>query len=166
MDLNRILNLRSFDYEDTIYDVVLDEKNKLLEQTDNLAGFCKYIASSIDERLRQLGIRTYYIDLNSIGVDHVFLICEYRNQDMVRFLIDPTIEQFTRRNNKTLLGLKKWPSDLMYEDVLEDLLITGMVKIDSDVLNNYLSSFGSTEIITNLDDYLLNIRMNKLGKSK
>ena len=57
-------------------------------------------------------------------------------------------------------------SDLMYEDVLENLLITGMVKIDRDILNNYLSSFGSTEIITNLDDYLLKIRMNKLGKSK
>ena len=122
MDLNSILNIRSVDYKDDIYEIVSDEMNNLNAQVDDVSGFCKYIANNIEVRLKELGIKTYNIDLNDIGVDHVFLICEYRNKKMMRFLIDPTFEQFTRRDNKLLVKantVKEEVSNTIKSDIKE-----------------------------------------------
>lgn len=162
MDLNSILNIRNIDYKNDVYNIVSEEKNKLNEQVSDVTGFCKYLANNIEFRLNELGIKTYNIDLNNIGVDHVFLICEYRNNKMVRFLIDPTFEQFTKQDNKILIGMDYWPSDKLNDATLKCLLTDGLVEIDEDILTNYLNCFGSDEIINNLDDYLLNLRMNKI----
>ena len=166
MDLNSILNIRSVDYKDEIYEIVPDEMNNLNAQVDDVSGFCKYIANNIEVRLKELGIKTYNIDLNDIGVDHVFLIGEYRNKKMMRFLIDPTFEQFTRRDNKLLVRMDSWPSDKINKDTLNSLLEYGLVEIDEDILNDYLFSFGSDEVIDNLDSYLLNLRMDKIQRRR
>ena len=166
MDLNAILNIRNVDRSADIYKVVSYEKEKLNEQVSDYTGFCKYMASAIECDLQELGIRTYKIDLNDIGVDHVFLISEYRNNEMVRFLIDPTYSQFTKSDNKELVGMDFWPSDRLYPETLDALLEDGVVKINSDIFNNYLNSFGSDEVITSLDDYLLDLRMNNLERRR
>jgi len=166
MDLNRIFNIMSVDYKKEIYEIVSEEISNLEGQVDDVSGFCKYMTNNIEVRLKELGIKTYVIDLESVGVDHVFLICEYRNDEMVRFLIDPTYEQFTRRDNKLLFGMDYWPSDKLDKDILNNLLEYGLVELDEKVLNNYLNSFGSSEVVTNLDDYLLRLRLNKLEKSR
>jgi len=162
---NILLNIRSIDYSQKIYDIVSDEKNDLLLRVDDISGFCKYIANQIEVRLKEIGVKTYLIDLYDINVDHVFLICEYRYQDeMVRYLIDPTYIQFTKDIGKELIAFKEWPSDKLNKHTLKELLSKGLVKLDNDIFNNYLSSFNYPVNNLDLDEYLLNIRMNKISK--
>lgn len=162
---NKLLNIRNIDYSQKIHDIVSDEKNDLLLRVDDVSGFCKYIANQIDVRLRSIGIKTYLIDLYDINVDHVFLICEYRYQDeMVRYLIDPTYIQFTKDIGKKLIAFEEWPSDKLNKQTLKELLSKGLVKINNEIFNNYLNSFNYPNPNIDLDEYLLNTRMNKISK--
>lgn len=163
--IQKMLNIRDIDFSQKIATIVTEEKHSLLTNADNLDGFCKYIANQIDVRLKELGIKTYTIDLYDINVDHVFLICEYRYQNqMVRYLIDPTFMQFTKELGRKLINLKEWPSEKLNSSTLKALLSNGLVRLDNDIFNNYLQSFGYPDDNINLDEYLLNIRMSKLSK--
>lgn len=163
--IDKLLNIRDIDYSQKIYDIVSEEKQELLKNANDLSGFCKYIANQIEVRLKELGVKTYLIDLYDINIDHVFLICEYRHQDkMIRYLIDPTYIQFTKDIGKKLINLKEWPSDKIDKNILKELLTKGMVKLDNQVFQNYLNSFNYQENNINLDDYLLNLRLSKLSK--
>lgn len=102
-----ILNIRDRDYSEIIQQIVLKHRNDLLEKTNDLTGFCKYLANQIELDLKQIGIKTYYIDLNPMNIDHVFLIAEFKFENkMKRILIDPTYIQFTKDNTKKKLNLK------------------------------------------------------------
>lgn len=164
---NKLLNIRSIDHSQKIYDIVLEEKNNLLLRVDDISGFCKYIANQIEARLKEICVKTYLIDLYDINVDHVFLICEYRYQDeMVRYLIDPTYIQFTKDIGKKLIALEEWPSDKLDKRTLKELLSKGLVKLDNDIFNNYLNSFNYPINNIELDKYLFNIRMDKISKKE
>lgn len=163
--IDKLLNIKSIDHRQSIYNIVSEEKNSLLERVDDLSGFCKYIANQIEIRLKEIGVRTYLIDLYDIDIDHVFLICEYRYQDnMERYLIDPTYIQFTKDIGKKLVTLEQWPSEKIDKNILKELLSNGLVKLDNQVFNSYLNSFNYPEKNIELEDYLLNIRMNRLSK--
>lgn len=107
-----ILNIGNKNNKDLIIKIVKEEKNRLLRETNDLSGFCKYIASQIQEVLNINNIKSDLIDLNELlGVDHVILVSEYKEKNQInRVLIDPTFEQFTKSNNKQLLTLEQWPS--------------------------------------------------------
>ena len=156
---NSILNIRDMDYSQLIENITIEEKNKLLEKVSDLTGFCKYLASQINIRLKQNNIKTYLIDLNNIEVDHVFLIAEYKfKNEIKRILIDPTYIQFVKTENKQLIGLDKWPSDILYLNTLKELIEKGTTFIDNDKFNNYLNSFGYNERI-DIDDFLLDCQI-------
>lgn len=162
--IDKLLNIRDFDYSNQIQNIVSEEKKKLLTHTGDLAGFCKYIANQIEVRLKELGIKTYLMDLYDIDIDHVFLICEYRYQDkMIRYLIDPTYIQFTKDIGKTLINLKEWPSEKINPKILKELLTNGLVQLNNDNFNNYLQSFNYPDKKLDLDTYLLNYRMSKIS---
>ena len=57
---NSILNIRDVDYSDKIKSIVLQEKRKLESKITDTTGFCKYIASQIENKLRDLNIKTYW----------------------------------------------------------------------------------------------------------
>lgn len=161
-----ILNLRQVNEKDKIRRIVLEEKENLLSQTNDMTGFCKFIASQIELRLREEDISTYWLDLNElIGVDHVVLIAEYRFQnEMKRMLIDPTYIQFTKKDNHQLIGFKEWPSERLDEVMLSDLLNDGVTDLDDNRFNNYLNSFkGGMEFIS-LNNYLLSQIMDTVKK--
>lgn len=153
---NSILNLRKVDALDKIKSIVLNQRAKLSGYSDDLAGFCKYIASQIEEELRKENITVYWVWLNDIvGVDHVSLIAEYRSETgMRRILIDPTYSQFTRSANKKLIGLKEWPSDKLDKNILDSLLLEGLVELDNSKFLNYLNSFGLVDENLSLESYL------------
>ena len=156
---NSILNIRDIDYSQLIENITIEEKNKLLEKTSDLTGFCKYLASQINLRLRENNIKTYLIDLNDIEVDHVFLIAEYKfKNEIKRILIDPTYIQFVKTKNKRLVGLDKWPSDILYLNTLKELIEKGTTFIDNDKFNNYLNSFGYQQQIE-IDKFLLDYQI-------
>ena len=160
---NSILNLRQIDVFDTIKNIVLEEKTKLSNYTNDLTGFCKYIASQIEDRLIKENIRTYWIDLNDItDIDHVVLITEYMWQSKItRVLIDPSYSQFTKDDKHQLVGLKEWPSERLDKNILNDLLTTGVTKLDDNKFQNYLNSFGENNLNISLDDYLLKQQLGK-----
>lgn len=161
---NSILNIANVDKQDVIRKVVLEEKSKLLKEADSLEGFCIYIAVQIEHRLQELGITSYYIDLTElVGVDHTVLIAEYKcNDEIQRMLIDPTFEQFTKKDNKQLLKLKEWPSEKLNDlDFLASLLTDGCYFIDNDKFNRYINAFSDEELTFDLNEFLLNRKINE-----
>ncbi len=77
---NQILNIDKKDKTEKIKNIVLEEKQKLGNQVDNLDGFCKYIANQIKFQISTTlsGVHVYDLDLEElVGVDHVALIVEY-----------------------------------------------------------------------------------------
>ena len=164
---NSILNIGNTSKE-VITKIVLEEKKKLEDKTSNLDGFCKYIANQIDVRLKELNIKTYKIDLkNIVDVDHVVLIAEYKVNDQIkRLLIDPTFSQFQKSENKILVKLDKWPSDKLDSSILNPLLENGVIDIDNNIFNKYINAFSNNLISINLDEYLINLQLDSLGKNK
>lgn len=158
---NSILNISSTNLSQ-IDEIVANEKTKIQNNTD-LSGLCKYIANNIELDLKAIGVTTYYLDLNNIvGIDHVSLIAEYKEDTIKYLLIDPTYSQFTKNDNKQLLKLKTWPSEKLDKDILNSLLTKGYVSLNNDIFNNYLNSFTEEIKEYNLNDYLLKDRLNKV----
>lgn len=163
-----ILNIRNNDNRNLIVNIVKDEKQKLLNEVGCLDGFCKYVASQIEEKLRNANITTYLIDLSSLmSIDHVFLIAEYKSENnLKRLLIDPTFSQFVKDKNKQLISLRKWPSDNLDYNIVNDLLKDGVTDIDEDKFNEYLNSFSSDKIHVDLNKYLLNVKLANINFRK
>lgn len=162
---NSILNIGNADRQDIIKKTVLKQRAKLLEYADCLDGFCIYIAAQIEEDLRQLGITTYYVDLNELAdVDHVSLIAEYMVDDEVqRILIDPTFEQFVKKDDKKLLKLKEWPSEkIENKDLVMNLRVDGCCIIDNEKFNDYVNSFCPVKQQISLNEYLLDRRIKSI----
>ena len=59
-----------------------------------------------------------------------------------------------------------WSSDKLDVNTLKCLLADGLVKINDDILTNYLNYFGSNEVIDNFDEYLLNLMMGKFNSRR
>lgn len=162
---NSILNINGKDKEDEIRRVVLEEKEDLSRRTDELDGFCKYLANQIECRINEeiSGVHTYNINLNDFDlVDHTILIIEYMtNSRMKRLLIDPSFIQFVKKENAELVRLNHWPSDFIDKNTLTSLIEYGVVEIDNSSFKNYLHSFSGGVSDFNLDDYLLETRIGK-----
>ncbi len=167
-----ILNIRNHERIGLIHEIVNKQRRELKELVDDVEGFCKYIASAIYEELKNNNITVYRIDLKSIvNVDHVVLIAEYREGDAIkRVLIDPTFEQFNKKEGRRLKFLKEWPSEKIKDkEFVRKLLEDGLIEIDSLSFSNYLSAFNSFDIQCDLDVYLLELRINEneeLGSRK
>ena len=156
---NSILNIRDYDYSQLIEKITIEQRDKILQRVSELTGLCKYIADQIDIELKKAGLKTYLIDLNSIGVDHVFLIAEYKYKNVIRrVLIDPTYIQFVKTDNRKLIGFHKWPGDILNTDILKDLVQKGMTFIDNERFQNYLNSFGYKATMS-LDDFLISYKI-------
>ena len=81
---NSILNIGNKDKYNDIVKIVKEEKARLLENTDSLDGFCKYLANQIKYEIKTnlSGVWVNSIDLNElVQVDHVVLLAEYHNND-------------------------------------------------------------------------------------
>ena len=138
---NSILNIRIQQNEKTkqlIKGITKNAVDEVKKVTPNLEGFCKFLASEIQEKLEQNGIKNYWIDLNDlVAVDHVVLIAEYRtNEGLKRFLIDPSFIQFTKQQNKKLIKLDEQPSEkIKNKMIVQDLVQTGVTQLDNDIWN-------------------------------
>lgn len=164
---NSILNISGKDRKEDILKIVLEERNKLLGSTQTLEGFCKYLASQIEYRIKKEvgGVHTYKIDLKElVNIEHTILVVEYMfNSNLVRLLIDPTFLQFTRNDNNYLVNLKHWPSDKIKRDgfVLE-LNTNGMIEIENKTFLEYLNAFLEEDIYFDLEEYLTIKKHQKL----
>lgn len=163
---NSILNINGKDKEEEIKRIVREEKEDLSGRTDELNGFCKYLANQIKCRINEemSGVHAYQIDLNDFNlVDHTIIIVEYMtNSRMKRLLIDPSFIQFVKKENTELVKLDKWPSDIIDKNTMINLLKHGVVEVNNLSFNNYLESFSGGVIINfNLDEYLLESRIGK-----
>ena len=83
-----ILNIRQKDVYSTIKTITLEERTKLYNLINDLTGYCKYLASQIEYRLKKENITTYWIDLNEITlVDHVILIAEFMSESKLKRIL-------------------------------------------------------------------------------
>ena len=138
-----ILNIRKNNYEEVLKEIVLKNKKELTQNNSSLEGLCKVLANNIMNDLKAYpGMTINVLDLNElIGVDHVALIVSFYQNGLKRYLVDPSFTQFTKTDNKTLIGFDKWPSELIAKEILNNLLMNGFTPIDDYILNNYLNSF-------------------------
>lgn len=160
---NSILNISNADKKRIIKTIVFEEKEKLSLMVDDFTGFCKYITNQIQCRLENENINTYLIDLNNIvGVDHVFLIAEYKyNNNLIRYLIDPTYSQFTKDDSKQLVTLDFWPSTKLDDEILKNLLSNGLIEVDERLFNDYINSFSKQLIEIDFENYLFDLKFQK-----
>lgn len=137
-----ILNIRKNNYEEVLKEIVLKNKKELTLNNSSLEGLCKVLANNIMNDLKAYpGMTINVLDLNeSIEVDHVALIVSFYQNGLKRYLVDPSFTQFTKTDNKTLIGFDKWPSKLIAKEILNNLLMNGLSPIDDYILNNYLNS--------------------------
>ena len=137
-----ILNIRKNNYEEVLKEIVLKNKKELTQNNSSLEGLCKVLANNIMDDLKAYpGMTINVLDLNeSIGIDHVALIVSFYQNGLKRYLVDPSFTQFTKTDNKTLIGFDKWPSELIAKEILNNLLMNGFTPIDDYILNNYLNS--------------------------
>lgn len=153
-----ILNIGNIDKFEKIKEIVNIERKKLLNQVDELDGFCKFIANQIECDIKEniSGVKTTLIDLNDISnIDHVFLIAEYRfNNEIKKILIDPTFVQFAKQKNKALVNLKYWPSEKLDSNFVDILLKDGLIKVNEEDLKKYLRAFNNIK----KEDYKKNIQ--------
>lgn len=161
---NSILNIQDEDQKETIQSIVLKEKESVLSQVDFLDGLCVYMALQIQNKLREKSITTYYIDLNElVHIDHVVLIAEYTYHGQIkRILIDPTFIQFVKDDQKKRIKLAWWPSEKLDKKIVNKLLSSGMIEIDSDLFNHYINAFTQEEQNIPLDEFLLNGKLRKI----
>lgn len=164
---NSILNIRNIDYEKEIEKIISEEKQTILIKTNDLSGFCKYIALAIKERLNSINVKTYYIDLNDIlCVDHVFLIAEYKCEEgLKRFIIDPTFIQFVKKDNLKLQKLNDWPNEKISDyKLVRQLLNKGFIEIDNEIFNNYMNAFNDKKAVYNIEQFLLEKALESISK--
>lgn len=137
-----ILNIRSYNSKDKIEKIVCEEKDKLMKETIDLTGFCKYIASIIEERLRNELINVTYLDLNEIiGVNHVILISEYKSEggiDEQRKLLEN--DGIVVNKNKVKLCNKKYYIYMVR--CSDDSIYTG---ITTDVERRFIEHFSKNK---------------------
>ena len=157
---NSILNIRLQQNEKTkelIQGITKKAVDEVKKVTPDLDGFCKFLASEIQENLNQNGIRNYWIDLNElINVDHVVLIAEYRTAvGMQHLLIDPSFRQFTKQENKKLIKLNYWPGEKIKDkNMVADLLESGITELDEKRWTDYLQGFTENSQNITLDNLL------------
>ena len=157
---NSILNIRLQQNEKTkelIQGITKKAVDEVKKVTPDLDGFCKFLASEIQENLNQNGIRNYWIDLNElINVNHVVLIAEYRTAvGMQHLLIDPSFRQFTKQENKKLIKLNDWPGEKIKDkNMVADLLESGITELDEKRWNDYLQGFTENSQNITLDNLL------------
>ena len=152
-----ILNINNQNKTLEIEKIVREEVIKLRAETEDLTGFCKFIAYAIHDRLKENNITANIIDLTDIvGVNHTILITDTNP----RTLIDPTFIQFTRKDNSILVGLEFWPSDKIDNDILNELLSNGYIEVDNKKFENYINSFSKEDMKINLEEIILNNKLN------
>lgn len=160
---NSILNIRlqeNTKVKDLVQGITKNAVEEVKKVAPTLDGFCKFLASEIQEKLDQNGIRNYWIDLNElVNVDHVVLIAEYRTtMGMQHILIDPSFQQFVKQENKKLIKLDNWPSEKIKDkNMVEDLIKTGVAELDERRWSDYVTGF---------TEHSQNITLNNLLKGK
>ena len=152
-----ILNINNKDRSEEIQKIVKEEVSKLQLETPDLTGFCKYISYALYDRLKEININSNIIDLSElVSVDHVILITDTEP----RILIDPTFSQFTKTEDKILVGLDFWPSEKIEKQILNDLLNQGCIKLNQEKFQNYMKSFTADEINFDLEEIILDNKLN------
>lgn len=161
-----ILNIRQKDMYETIKNITIEERNLIYNYTNDLTGYCKYLANQISSRLNDETITNYWIDLKElVDVDHTILIAEYmHNYILKRILIDPTFSQFIKDEKHQLIGLKEWPSEKLDKEFLKTLLEYGIIEIDDNMFKKYLNSFSDTNYELSLNDFLLKQKLERKSK--
>ena len=140
-----ILNIRKND-DEIIIQIVKKNKKELEEKTDDVSGFCKFIANNISIDLTSNHIRHTILNTKELigGYEHVFILVKSLNNYI---LIDPTYIQFKERKETVLNSkLDNWPaSELLKSEqgqkIYEELIKLGFTFIDDDSFKLYLSSF-------------------------
>lgn len=162
----KILNIESKEIEEIVKNIVQFEKNKVLEKSDFLDGYCKYLSMQIKERLKAENIHAIDLNLSELtSIDHMALLVRYKfNNEMKTILIDPTFIQFVESLDKKLINLSHWPSEKISEELLKGLLENGYAFIDNKLFNNYLNSFLDTDQEFNLEEYIFNKKSEKFQK--
>ena len=144
MDYNKLINIKNADRLPEIINVINKEKETVENVNGSFDALCKYMANNIKVELNKLRIRSAIVDLNSIGIDHVFLLAEYENEGLKRLIIDPTFSQFT-------IGKKTFNEN---KEIIEKLIYDGCLFIDNDIFNKYLQIFNKSAPYKLIDEYM------------
>ena len=147
MDYSKLINIKSQDRLNDIRETVFKVINEVNQSGGTYDGLCKYVANNIRYELNNKNIRSYLIDLNQFDLDHVFLVAEYNNSNIIRVLIDPTISQFN-------IGEKAFAKN---KEILTNLLNDGYSIIDDEMFNNYIHLLTNEKRNFTLDNDLISL---------
>ena len=162
-----LLNLQKWDTKKVISILNRLIKLEILETkqyTDNFEGLCKVFANNLYDRLNDMGMNVKMVNLTELYKemkDHIFLIMSYRdlNDNFNYILIDPTYEQFVKKDNETSpLYFEAWPSEILQNinpNLLKNLVRDKYSYIDDKNLQDYLRSFTNKKVNINLETIIL-----------
>lgn len=161
-----ILHLRTNE-KTKIEDVIIQNKEKFCNLTDNFEGLCKVFSNHIALDLDQIGADYKLINLQKeFGFfDHECIIVRYKNPN-IKFgylLVDISFRQFLPEKGKNINPhLKEYPSVILSETesgktIVKALVEHGFCDIDNETLTQYINSFrGINEKATvSLEDYFV-----------
>lgn len=161
-----ILHLRQNE-KTKIENIIIQNKEKFCNLTDDFEGLCKIISNHIALDLDQIGVDYKLINLQkAFGFfDHECVIVRYKypNCKFGYLLVDISFKQFLpKKGKKVNPHLQQYPPIILSETeigktVTHNLLENGFCDIDNEILTQYINSFrGKNEKITvSLEDYFV-----------
>ena len=143
-------------------DAIVKEVKNSFSIIDDLGELCRVVANNIVASFKENGINYRIINTAELdsSYEHIFIIAFFKTETFNYILIDPTYEQFVRKDTHKLRALEEWPSEVLQEDkrgrvMLDNLIRHGYHLIDDDMLSLYLKPFTGKEQNISLDDILL-----------
>lgn len=145
--LNSDDNVSYVDIEKIVY--------KKMKELGTTKGTSKDFALAIGEELNKLNVTNMIINTNELmnGFEHIFILCELKETDY--YVIDPTFRQFNSDkffNNKFgVLPAEYLRNTEIGKDIVKDLLLQGLTKVDNEKYKTYLHAFNPDFDLSKLD---------------
>lgn len=151
-----MLNIRKWDkkqVEEIIKRTILKEEKEVLKYVNDYEGLCKVFGTNLYDDLSSYGFKLSMINIKDLDTslkEHIFLILTFKDLDslMNYVLIDPTYNQFVKKDNMSINGYSKWPSEILSaknNELYSFLLYNKYSYINNKDINDYIESFTNQE---------------------
>lgn len=142
---------------DTINDIkkIINNINNYLEINKlDKTMFCKVLSNLLHNELKDKRIFNKIVNTNDLFncYEHEFILASYDENDTIKYiLIDMAYEQFVKKDNRTLITLNEFPSELITnKELLNNILENNFSIIDENDFQEYLYSIHQNKELINL----------------
>lgn len=161
-----LLHLR-VDEKEEVENIIIKNREKFCNLTDNFEGLCKVFSNHIAFDLEKIGVDYKIINLQqTFGFfDHECVIVRYKNSNLSfeYLLVDISFKQFLPKKGKTVNPhLQEYPSVILSKSevgkrIANSLVNKGFCDINNETFTEYINSFrgGNEKVIISLEDYFV-----------